>query len=124
MRIENWRDRQENLSLAERADYLWHIRESHRLVALALSAPHLLTYEEQEIWTLICEQAYFWRGDWKREGDVKKWRWICKEESIIRERVHEYWETIIAVLNGEVTEDELPKIPDQPLDEIEAEIPF
>jgi hypothetical protein len=89
-------------TFGERADVLWHVRESQRLVSLAIIAPELMSYEEQHIWALIEENGYFWRG-----RDV--WDFDVDLDSIIRERVDECWEQLVAVAAGEKSPDVLPR---------------
>ena len=55
-------------TVGEDADRLWHVRAHERLIALAQIAPHLMTMDEQEIWAVICEYGFFWRGKWVNEG--------------------------------------------------------
>ena len=59
--INKWRnsDFDEPDTFGERADVLWHVRESQRLVSLGIIAPELLTFEEQHIWALIEENGHF-----------------------------------------------------------------
>lgn len=106
MHLRNWTDASEDISIGDRASYLWHVRESQRLCSLALVAPHLLTFEEQEIWEVVRETSYFWRGNW--QGD--SWTWKCNEGALIRERVDEYWVKIQQVAAGEADKDALPRI--------------
>lgn len=106
MPFRNWADDSDPVSIGDRASYLWHVRESYRLCSLALIAPHLLTFEEQETWEVIRETGYFWLGRWTGET----WNWSCDETSLIRERVDEVWETILAVAAGDKDRDSLPKL--------------
>lgn len=110
MKINNWRDFNDNLSLGERADYLWQIRESGRLISLGLAAPHLMTFEEQEVWAVVCETGGFWRGNYKGNGEHQDWNWECDEDSIIRSKVEDNWEKILLVAGGEEEKSELPQV--------------
>lgn len=123
MQIQNWRDTESTLSLGDRADYLWHVRESERVVSLGLAAPHFMTIEEQEIWAVICENGYFWRGQWLPDGSKQEWRWECRERSVIRERIAENWDAICAVAAGEAEHATLPTVGSPPPDD-DSDIPF
>lgn len=104
--FRNWADTDNPTPIGERASYLWHVRESQRLSSLALIAPHLLTFGEQEIWELIRETGYFWRGQWQND----MWHWKCEEGNLIRERVDELWDVLLAVADGEQGKDALPQV--------------
>lgn len=115
MQIGSWRDSAEPITLGARADFLWHVREHERLISLGLVAPHLMTFEEQEIWSTISENGYFWRGRWIDDGDGTRWVWSPKSANIIRERVEEHWDEIVRVATGEADKRELPQGGTDPL---------
>jgi hypothetical protein len=108
MPITSWRDQRANTTLGDRADYLWHVRESERLVSLGLAAPHLMTFEDQQVWAVICESGHFWRGWTAQDGDEEVWRYECKDETVLRDRVETLWDQIVAVANGEAAPESLP----------------
>lgn len=120
--INKWRDTGQDQpdTFGDRADVLWHVRESQRLVSLGIIAPELMTFEEQHIWALIEENGYFWRGNWGR--DV--WRYHVSLENIIRDRVDEHWNDLLAVAVGEKDPDELPRARPPKARDIDDEIPF
>ena len=121
--INKWRntDSFEPDTFGERADVLWHVRESQRLVSLGIIAPELLTFEEQHIWALIEENGHFWRGRWRRDT----WDFNVNLESIVRERVDEHWENLVAVAVGEKKPDVLPGVGIPPSSgDMDDEIPF
>jgi hypothetical protein len=124
MPITNWRDHPAPMTIGERADFLWHVRESQRVASLGLAAPHLMTFEEQQIWACVGETGYFWKG--RLENNV--WTWRCEERSLIRERVDECWETIVAVANGEMDRAALPSVEGEGVArarfQLDDEIPF
>jgi len=109
MHINNWRDMDDNLTIGDRSDYLWHVREPERIVSLGLAAPHLMTFEEQQIWAVICETGFFWRGHYG-SGELQHWEWDCVEKSINRSRVREYWDDILKVAQGDLDRSCLPQI--------------
>ena len=88
-------------TIGDLAETLWHVREYERLVALATCGHHLMTMEEQEIWAVICETGHFWRGNWKPDGDGEIWSWEAKPENLVKDRVAESWNEILHVANGE-----------------------
>ena len=125
--INNWRDHDHPESIGGRADYLWHVRESQRLISLGFVAPHLMTFEEQSIWSFVSENGYFWLGQWRDDT----WTWKVQESSIQRERVDEKWELLVEVAHGTKDPDVLPKVSKQsglngpvPTGDIDDETPF
>lgn len=120
--INKWREPSygDPETFGDRADVLWNVKESQRLVSLGLIAPELMTFEEQHIWTLIEEHGFFWRGKWV--GDT--WQYSPSLDSIIRERVDERWEDLVAIADGEKSPEILPKTcpPKQP--DLDDDIPF
>lgn len=116
----NWESDELN-TFGERADVLWHVRESQRLVSLGIVAPELLTFEEQHIWALIEENGHFWRGRWRGND----WDFNISLDTIVRERVDEYWEDLVAVAMGEKKPNVLPGVgTSPPSKDIDDEIPF
>ncbi|MGB0843934.1 MAG: hypothetical protein ACPGVN_04240 [Alphaproteobacteria bacterium] len=92
----------------ELENYLWQVEEHDRLISLGIKAPHLLTFEEQELWTLIARTGWFWKG--RYTGLSKsEWNWDLDEDSIIRERVEKYWETLNDICDGSADKSNLPK---------------
>jgi predicted transcriptional regulator len=125
--INTWRD-MESASIGERADDLWHVRDHERLIALGIAAPHLMTFEEQEIWAVICETGHFWRGQWVDDGDRQRWDFKPIGSALVRNRVKEEWEKIIKAASGEEDRSSLP-ISDYrakivPAGDLDDEIPF
>jgi hypothetical protein len=124
--INKWRDygNEQPDTFGERADALWHVKESQRLVSLGIIAPELMTIDEQEIWSLIEENGIFWRGRWTNIG----WKWDMELGSIIRDRVDEHWDDLVAVAQGEQDPSVLPnppaKPPSVPNDDMDDEFPF
>lgn len=109
-------------SFGDQADVLWHVRESQRIVSLGIIAPELLTFEEQEVWALIKENGLFWRGRWKSGV----WGHDVNLETILRGRVDDHWEDLLAIVGGEKSSDILPAA-DVPAPEpkvYDDEIPF
>ena len=125
--INKWRETgiDEPNTFGDAAETLWHVRDSQRLVSLALIAPELMTFEEQHIWALIEENGYFWMGTWEKD----RWKYSPTLTSIIRDRVDERWDDLLAVALGEESSDILPKVTKksgkpEPEQEMDDEIPF
>ena len=79
------------------ASALWDVDELDRLLALAFSAPVLMTHEEQLIWKIIRTSDALWYGRWL--GDT--WTFDDRKRSnIVMHRLREKWETIKAVADG------------------------
>lgn len=125
--INKWREPGygDPTTFGDAAETLWHVRESQRLVSLALIAPELMTFEEQHVWALVEENGYFWLGGWEKE----RWKFSTNLGSIIRDRVDEYWDDLLAVALGEKSVDVLPRVTEksgkpEPKRDIDEEIPF
>ena len=114
MVIASWRDRDDSQTLGSRSDYLWHVRESERLSSLGFAAPHLMTFEEQQIWAVISEHGYFWRGRFVSDGDEEIWSWECAENVLLRDRVESEWTSIVKVALGDAKSDILPRAQENP----------
>jgi hypothetical protein len=113
-------------TIGDYADQLWHIREYERLVALSRLAPHLMTMDEQEIWAVISEHGYYWRGRWVQEHDEEVWKWNCDPDRLVINRIAESWNQIVAVAQRSANKDSLPDYRRQrPLQKPDTdEIPF
>jgi uncharacterized protein (DUF1778 family) len=96
------------VTLADESFSLWDVDEPDRLVLLAIKYPHLMTHEEQILWKIIQENGYFWKG--KYVGVNSKWTWTVRQESLIPERLREYWDTLKSVANGSEDKSKLPRI--------------
>ena len=96
------------LTIGDRADQLWHVREHERLLALAQLAPHLMTMDEQEIWAVICEHGSFWRGHWVQEGDEEVWTWRCEPGKVLVNHVANNWSLIVAAAENAAQKNFLP----------------
>jgi len=94
-----------DITLKHVASQLWQVDEADRMIALALTAPALLTHEEQMIWRLVRENGYIWRG---RYNSHNEWTWTIGEEYLIRDRLREYWDRFKAVASGEESDRTLP----------------
>ena len=49
-----------SVPLQELLKLTWHVDEIHRFVAMCIYTPHLLSYEEEQTWTLIRGTSYYW----------------------------------------------------------------
>jgi hypothetical protein len=118
-------------TVGSEAQTLWSVREPERVSALAYLAPHLMTYEEQQIWAVVRENGYFWRGRFVDDGEEEVWVWDCGERSLLSDRLAQHWDRIVAVASGEAAVTTLPpwqhkrpskSSPDH--DPLDDEVPF
>ena len=103
---EDWNGDKTTVSDAERMHQLWDLDESDRVIRLAFYLPNLLAHEEQLVWKLIRENGYLWRGQYS--GNPPEWKWVVKPESIILDRLREYWPIFKAVAQGAQNASALP----------------
>jgi hypothetical protein len=95
----------EDPTVQEKASQLWHVDEPDRVSALAMIAPALLTHEEQLIWRLVRENGYLWKGKYDKHDE---WKWDISEQSLIRDRLRDHWDTFKSVALGELPLEKLP----------------
>jgi hypothetical protein len=91
---------------AERTHNLWDLDEPDRIVRLALNYPDLLTHEEQLVWKLVRENGAVWKI--RHDKNSLEATWDVNEDSIIWNRLREYWPTFRAVANRMKPPTELP----------------
>jgi len=113
-------------TVSDDAESLWDVDDADRFAKLALRYPDLLTHEEQKRWKLIRENGYLWRG---RYGSDDKWGWTVKEQSLMLDRLREYWDRFCAVARNEAQASVLPTWADKKSDSKKTEgfdddIPF
>lgn len=65
---------QSPLHLEDALNDLWQVNEVERLVALAISKPQLLTFEESRVWKVLKDTAAFWKNHQYQE--FKAFRWL------------------------------------------------
>jgi len=110
----------EKRSLNSDSERLWKVDEADRVAALAITAPSLLTHEEQLIWRYVRENGFLWRGQYNKEN---RWTWAIAEHDLIIDRLRTYWEAFKRVaLEGE-SESILPKW-EEYRDTLDDDIPF
>jgi hypothetical protein len=111
-------------TLGDMAEQLWHVREHERLISLVEHAPHLMSYEEQQIWALIAEHSVFWLGRWHdRKDGTEEFQWTVGPSSLRRDQVAAHWNTLVKVADGSLPLSALPAvIRSRPKAEIKAEI--
>ena len=125
--INKWREPGygEPTTLGDAEETLRNVRESQRLVSLALIAPELMTFEEQQVWARIEENGYFWLGKWEKG----RWKYNANLHSVVRDRVDEHWDDLLAVALGDKRADVLPKVTEKSgkpelKRDLDDEIPF
>lgn len=94
-----------DVSLQEKASQLWHVDEADRVAALALTAPALMTHDEQLVWRLVRENGLLWRGHYNSSDE---WCWDVKEGGLMMDRLREHWDTFKAVAVGDKDSAALP----------------
>lgn len=110
----------EKRTLNDVSEQLWKVDEPDRVAALAISAPSLLTHEEQLVWRYVRENGFLWRGKYNREG---RWSWEIDENDLIIDRLRTHWEAFKRVALEAGVEGLLPKW--QPYrDALDDDIPF
>ena len=96
------------VTLKEKASELWHVDEPDRVAALAMIAPALLSHDEQLIWRLVRENGYLWKGKYDKHD---QWSWDVSEDSLIRDRLRDYWDIFKGAALEELPKDKLPTWP-------------
>ena len=100
----------ENLTVhdAERIHQLWDLDEPDRIIRLALYFPDLLTHDEQIVWKLVRGNGNIWKGRFSGSSPELEWSWEVKPETIIWDRLREYWPIFKAVAQGTQSPSALP----------------
>lgn len=118
-------------TIGAETEYLWDVDNADRFAKLALRYPYLLTHDEQILWKLIRENGLLWKG--RHDKGTGKWTWAVEDDSLIYERLREYWAKFNAVANGEAEKSSLPAWmkkkpePGKPVsafDDMDDDIPF
>jgi len=99
-------------TVAQLAEILWHVDEVKRLQQLMMAAPHLLTFEEQKIWAVICDHSYFWVGKWQPLNEDEEFFFVDHNPARLwTEHVQEHWDNIKRVAEGKVDKSVMPDGP-------------
>ena len=97
-------------SIASLAEGLWDLSESQRFWRLANIAPHLMDYGEQQIWSVLTRNPYFWSGHWENIGtDQVMFIPHLQPEELLYFRLDEQWNLIKAVAVGSRSPKDLPE---------------
>ena len=83
----------------------WDVEEADRLAKLAIHYPQLLSYEEEQIWKIICECKHFWEGGLRPNNSYNL------EEILHFDRVREQWEELKKIIDGEASGETLKSLP-------------
>ena len=84
-----------------------------------------MTMREQEIWAVISEHGYFWRGKYVQDQFEEVWTWNCEPNKLNAKFVAESWDKIVEVAEGKAETDILPRYADRrPFKIPDDEIPF
>lgn len=96
-------------TIAQIAEELWHVDDVERLRRLATVAPHLMSYEEQKVWSVIANEAFFWFGEWiNLDLATQYYDYTADPKRLWVERVREHWHLIRRVAEGEAEATALP----------------
>ena len=119
---------EEGTTIGDMAEQLWHVKEPERLIRLATIAPHLMSYDEQRVWAVICDNGLFWKGYWvDGQDDMQEWYWTTDPKNICRENAASYWGIIVGIASGEIPPEKMPKwkrTQPKPITNLDDEIPF
>ncbi len=105
---EEWNEKKITVQDAERINHLWDLDESDRIIRLALYFPDLLTHDEQLVWKVVRENGHIWKGRFSGSPPELEWSWEAKPETIIWDRLRQYWSTFKAVAEGLQSPSTLP----------------
>lgn len=92
-------------TISDMSASLWDVEEADRFAKLALRYPDLLTHHEQVIWKLLRECGYFWRGHYDKRDE---WTWDPTQESLVWERLRQWWLVINGIANGSMNKASMP----------------
>ena len=97
-------------TVAQIADQVWHVDEPERLRRLVRFAPHLMTYEEQRIWAVVEKNNTFWFGEWKPLDEESDYYSFTSDPTRMYMRAVELsWDQIKKVAAGEAPPESLPQ---------------
>lgn len=118
----------DGVTIGDKAEDLWHVRDYERLIRLAEHAPHLMTFDEQQIWAVICDCGLLWRGRWRDRWDgTQEWSWTTDARDIRRDEVANHWNTLVKIADGTLGPSQMPrwiKTRPKPNSDMDDEIPF
>jgi hypothetical protein len=98
-------------SIAQLAEMLWDVDEVNRFQRLAHHAPHLMTFEEQQIWSTLLKTAHYWIGEWTPLDEIQlHYVFAPLPENLWLDRVRDDWELIKNVAAGRTDGKKLPKM--------------
>ncbi|MBY0403315.1 MAG: hypothetical protein K2X66_05420, partial [Cyanobacteria bacterium] len=81
-------------------DLVWNSDETVRFVSLVYFDKSLLTYEEEVLWGLICDNANYWTGDF----NGKEFIWdVRKQDKLLIDNVKREWELLKEISQGTKT---------------------
>lgn len=83
---------------------VWDVEEADRVAKLAIYYPHLLSYEEEQIWKIISETGHFWKHG-------KKPDFGSQTKKLFFNRLREQWEVLHKIIAGEESKEVLDSLP-------------
>jgi hypothetical protein len=105
---EEWNEEKVAVRDAERIYNLWDLDEPDRVIRLALYFPDLLTHDEQLVWKLVRENGHVWKGRFSGSPPELVWNWEVKPESMVWDRLRQYWPIFKDVAEGIQSPSALP----------------
>jgi len=100
---------EDRTTIGDMSENLWHVRDYERLIRLAEHAPHLMNFEEQEIWALIAENSMFWWGNWKGlSNGTEVFEWTVTPSRVRRDQVASQWSALVRVAEGTLPASTIP----------------
>lgn len=96
-------------TIAQIADQVWHVDEAERLRRLVYFAPHLMSYEEQKTWAVIEKNCTFWLGEWRNVGnEFEHYVYSPEVNNLYLRAVEEHWDTIKKIASGDLPAEAIP----------------
>lgn len=91
------------------ASYLWNVDPIQRFITLGFEFRDLMTFEEQELWSLIQNNGYLWRGNYNADGEYRWSTTVNHRGDLHVDRLKETWDKFKAVAEGKADPSTLPK---------------
>jgi hypothetical protein len=96
-------------TIGQIADHVWHVDDPERLKRLVQFAPHLMTYEEQKIWAVIEKNSTFWMGHWKSfGGQFEHYIYSTDVINLYLPAFEQNWDTIKEIAAGKLAAETIP----------------
>lgn len=108
-----------HIPVIEAVKQMWEVEEADRFSNFAISTPDLLTFEEEQLWSFICEKPYFWTYFRYEDDKISKiFQWYSYE-GLIYKNLRRCWPYLPGILAGKP----IPKDNDDDVDMELLDIP-